>query len=66
MSSTRVANDQRELAGDLELEVFHALQLVQVAVDDGAEAHLVEVDLLLEDQVGPSRSKGPSKTGVHS
>src|SRR5205085_71737 len=38
--------DQEELGGHVEVEVLHALELGQVAVDDAAEGHLVDVDLL--------------------
>ena len=43
--------DEQELGGDLQVEVVHQPQLGQVGVDDGAQRHLVDVDLFAQDQV---------------
>ena len=43
--------DQHELGGDVEVELLHALDLLQVAVDDDRQVDLVDVDLLLQDQL---------------
>ena len=43
--------DQQELGGDVEVERLHALDLVEVGVDDPGQADLVDVDLLGEDQL---------------
>ena len=43
--------DEQELGGDLEVEGLHAPQLDHVGVDDGGEGHLVDVDLLAQDEV---------------
>ena len=37
--------------GDIQVQVLHALELGQVAVDDAAQRDLVDVDLLARDQM---------------
>src|SRR5688572_25075599 len=43
--------DEHELGGDVEVEPLHALDLLEVAVDDDRQVDLVDVDLLLQDQL---------------
>jgi hypothetical protein len=43
--------DQEELGGHLQVEGLHALELEDVGVDDGRDADLVDVHLLLGDEV---------------
>ena len=43
--------DEEELGGDVEAQLLHRLELGQVRVDDLAEADVVELHLLAEDQV---------------
>src|SRR5207245_1985891 len=55
--------DEEELGGHLEIEMVHALELGQVAVDDAGQRDLVDVDLLARDQVqeqveGPFEDRG--------
>ena len=60
--------DEQELGGDLEVELLELGQLGQVGVDDGRQRHLVEVDLLAQDEVeqqieGPLEHRGLHRVG---
>ena len=54
--------DQQELRRDLEVARVQALHLGEESVDDGVQRHLVEVDLLLQDQV-EQKVEGPLEDG---
>ena len=55
--------DEQELGRDVEVERLHALELLEVGVDDRRQRDLPEVDLLLQDEVqeeveGPLEGRG--------
>src|SRR5690606_33321863 len=57
--------DEQELAGHVEVEALHPLELGEVAVDDGRQLHLVEVDLLGQDEVEQQVEGALEDGGLH-
>src|SRR5690606_34753069 len=57
--------DEQELAGHVEVEALHPLELGEVAVDDGRQLHLVEVDLLGQDEVEQQVERALEDGGLH-
>ena len=57
--------DQQELGGHVEVERLQPVELGQVGVDDRRQRHLVEVDLLAQDQVQQQVERALEDGGGH-
>ena len=61
--------DEEELGGDVEIELLgvggDAIELGEVGVDDAAERHLVQVDLLADDEVQEEVERALEDRGLH-
>ena len=57
--------DQQELGGDVEIHLRHLGEMGEVGVDDLGERHLVEVDLVAEDQVQQQVERPLEHVGLH-